>query len=443
MNKDKLLKIIAIKEEIRQKLQDQKNELRSKSETTESVEELRSAENELKRINTEMSAIEQDIADLRAAIDDIEITENRSKPQGTTLNPMAVYDQSQNNAENRNNTQENKDYEQRSQQLFDTGKIIFNVSETRSALLTGDDGIVKPVGVSSDIKNPFTVSSIIDMVKTENCEGMSEYQYPYMKKEMSASVTKEGNEAVDGGADDDMFGYESIKPMLITTYAEVSKDFKNLKPIDYRRIIEKEAFNSLRRKIGKLIFTGSYENTPPEITGIVNSKLISDDAIVKIDGIDDHTLRNIVLNYGGNEESVLPAVLYLNKKDLIAFGDIRGTKDKKAVYDITPDTNNPNTGVIKDGGVTVKYCLNSTLKAISDTGTAADTDTMIYGQPDNYVIGVFGDFKVTTDESVAFKKRMIAILGEANVGGAVIAVDGFIKIRKKAVTPPADTGSGT
>lgn len=41
-------------------------------------------------------------------------------------------------------------------------------------------------------------------------------------------------------------------------------------------------------------------------------------------GIDAQTLREIALNYGADDEVAGNAVLFLNKTDLIAFGDVSG-----------------------------------------------------------------------------------------------------------------------
>ena len=58
--------------------------------------------------------------------------------------------------------------------------------------------------------------------------------------------------------------------------------------------------------------------------------------------INEKTLRNIVMAYGGDANVMGNAWLYLNKKDLIAFGDLRGTNEKRYVDEITPNAQNPN-----------------------------------------------------------------------------------------------------
>ena len=124
------------------------------------------------------------------------------------------------------------------------------------------------------------------------------------------------------------------------------------------------------------------------------------------------------------------AVLYLNKTDLMAFGDVRGTNEKKAVYEVTPDTDNPNTGIIKDGGLSVRYCINSGLTPIATQ--SAGGYSMAYGNPMGFELGVFSDYTVIVDESAALKRRMIAILGEVMIGGNVAVYDGFVRVKKQA-----------
>ena len=136
------------------------------------------------------------------------------------------------------------------------------------------------------------------------------------------------------------------------------------------------------------------------------------------------------MNYGGDEEIAGNAVLFLNKKDLIAFGDVRGTNEKKAVYEITPDAANPNTGIIRDGGLAVRYCINSNLKASSAITTAPGGYYMIYGVPTTYELGIFSDYNVRVSEDYAFKTRMIAVLGEVMIGGNVTVHRGFLRVKK-------------
>ena len=49
----------------------------------------------------------------------------------------------------------------------------------------------------------------------------------------------------------------------------------------------------------------------------------------------------------------------LTKKNLKAFGALRGTNEKRRLLDIVPDMANPNTGIIRDGGVVIPYTISA------------------------------------------------------------------------------------
>ena len=51
---------------------------------------------------------------------------------------------------------------------------------------------------------------------------------------------------------------------------------------------------------------------------------------------------------------------------------------------------------------------------------------MVYGDPLNYELGLFGDYSIRVDESVKALERMVAILGDAFVGGNLVVDKGFV-----------------
>ena len=109
------------------------------------------------------------------------------------------------------------------------------------------------------------------------------------------------------------------------------------------------------------------------------------------------------------------ATLLLNKASLIAFGDVRGSNEKKAVYEIIPDTN-PNTGTIKDGGLAVKYCLEDGL----------GNNELMYGKMHCFELGLFGDYEIVVSEDRNIDKLMLTIVGDVDLGGEVVVDQGFI-----------------
>ena len=96
-------------------------------------------------------------------------------------------------------------------------------------------------------------------------------------------------------------------------------------------------------------------------------------------------LTDLMFVYGGDEELGGNCRLYLNKKDLQALGKLRGTNEKRRLFDIVPDAGNPNTGIIREGGTIVPYSISSKLTALSaSTPGSSDIQTMVYCDPMNY-----------------------------------------------------------
>ena len=62
------------------------------------------------------------------------------------------------------------------------------------------------------------------------------------------------------------------------------------------------------------------------------------------------------------------------------FGDIRGEKEKKAVYEIEFAENSTTTGTIKDGGLSVRFCIVDDLPALSAAATEDGAYSMCYGK---------------------------------------------------------------
>ena len=122
------------------------------------------------------------------------------------------------------------------------------------------------------------------------------------------------------------------------------------------------------------------------------------------------TLDKLVFGYGGDEMVAGQARLYLTKANLKAIGALRGTNEKRRLYTITPDQNNPNTGIIADGGLIVPYTLCAAVGATK----------LVYANPLNYLLGLFGQYSIRVDESYQAGKRLNTILGDVKLGGNLV-----------------------
>lgn len=281
--------------------------------------------------------------------------------------------------------------------------IPVGIGEQARALLISSGTLAQPTVVDGINDIPGArVSSIIDMIRIENCVGMGTHRVAYENAAADAAAEQtEGSAAATANLGS--YGYVDIVPTSVAVLDYISKQAKKQTNLQYAAKVKGQALLALRKKAAKIVTTA----------------LVGSDLVQTITGsaIDAKTLRTISLNYGGDESIIGGAVLFLNKTDLLAFGDVRGTNEKKALYEITPDAANSNTGTIKEGGLTVRYCINSNLTA----------GTLMYGNPWCLELDLFSDYEVRVSEDFAFDKVMDAVRGDVEMGSAVVVKNGFIK----------------
>ena len=311
--------------------------------------------------------------------------------------------------------------EARAKQFAETGKTNVKSEEVRSVLVSGGK-LATPTQVSG-INDSVgkKVSSIIDLVKIVNCTGMGSNKVAYIDTDAAAADGQTEGESAT--SKEPTFGFVTITPDSVAVLSYISKQAKKQTPLAYQQKVHEQALTSLRKKAAILVTTALKES---DLNESVAATVTGGKGV-----IDEKTLRKITLAYGGDESVVGGAVLFLNKLDLIAFGDVRGTNEKKAVYEIEPDTDNPNTGIIKDGGLSVRYCINSNLTACAGTAqsASADTLTMFYGNPQCFELDLFSDYEIRISEDFAFDKLMDTIRGDVEIGGDVVVKNGFVALK--------------
>lgn len=366
----------------------------------ETKEERADAQEALDKVVAKIAEINEIIAELDKPAEDAPAddkpaedapAENENNERG--FKPMATM-------EMRNGApvaDDNKKAEERANEFVKTERMTITNAEAR-AMLVSSGKIATPTQVSGINEINNEVSSIVDMVEIEDCEGMGSDKVAYEFTAPTAGVTSEGEAYAEG---ETVVDYVEIKPTTITTISDISRQVRKQSPVKYEEKVRKNALLALRKKASAII-----------VEKILASALNVAQALT---AIDETTLRKIALNYGGDENVVGQAVLFLNKADLVAFGDVRGS-DKKPVYEITPDASNPNIGVIQDGGLSVKYCLNSNLTV----------GKMIYGQPAKAKLDLFGKYEVTVSEDFKFDKGLLTIRGNADIGCDVVYNEGFV-----------------
>ena len=294
-----------------------------------------------------------------------------------------------------------------------SNRMTMDAPTMRSVLLSGGT-LATPTKVSGINDLPGTPCSIVDMVTVEDCTGMSADKVALVTVDSSASANTEGNAATGS---EPTFAYVSITPATYSLVSYVSNEIQRQSPLNYADKVRASAVKALRRKAAAVITTAA-------ITSTHGTEIIAA-------SVGATTLRDIVLSYGADEEVVGNGVLFLNKTDLIAFGDVRGTNEKKAVYEITPDAGNPNVGIIRDGGLSVKYCINPNCTALTgttNTSTTATLPTMFYGVPSSLKLDLFGPMEVKASEDYKFAEDLLAVLGKASFGAGLVVKGGIVKV---------------
>lgn len=314
--------------------------------------------------------------------------------------------------------------EERANDLKSKKTIQFTANEVktaiRDALLVGSGQVVEPVGAGSEIHDPVGrgYSSILDQVRVMDMTGVSAWQEPYVKTDLTAYGADPKEVAGELRQESDAtFGVAEIRPYEVTVTSYVDRNIERLSPASYYDKIYSMAMTALRRKIASLIITGDGSDSPI-FRGILNTQNKAGEPIFKTlssGTVDINTLDELYFGYGDDEMIGGNARLLLTKPNLAELGKLRGANEKRRLFNISPDRGNANAGVIEDGGTILPYTLASAIGS-----------NLAYGDPMNYLLGLFGSYSVRVDESYKAGERLLTILGDAMVGGNGIVHNGFV-----------------
>lgn len=379
-----------------QKMLDAKNEQRKNLNNalieSDSKEERAAIGETLKALADEIAEVEAMLAEVDEPADETPTEENKEEIKGDERK-MNILDTMNTRNENTNN----KEIEARAKAFAESGKMTIENAEARSVLVSSGTlatptevaGINDAVGAK--------VSSIVDLVKITDASGMGAYKVAYVDTDATAATQTEGG-AYHAG--EPTFNFVEIKPQTEAVLSYISKQARKQTPLNYQAKVNESALVALRKRAAK----------------IITDKLVASELTVKMSvTLNENALRKIAFNYGGDESIVGAATLFINKTDLVALGDVRGS-DKKAVYEITPDASNPNTGIIRDGGLAVPYCIDSNLTI----------GTLAYGQAKCFELALFSNYEINVSEDFAFDKGLLAIRGDVELGGDVTVKGGFV-----------------
>lgn len=272
---------------------------------------------------------------------------------------------------------------------------------------------------------PFNqVSSILDAVNYLSLPNGETYEEPFVVETGMADYTSQPSASGTGGEYHEV-GIEwdqvKVKKTKITAYSEITKELEKTPAANYAGAVEGNITVSLKKKLAKEIVNG--DGAEGHFVGIM-SDAVKANTVVDFDlgVINENTLDELILNYGGEEDIESKMALLLNKLTLLAFSRVRGS-DKRKVYTI-----NYENGTI-DG---IKFYTSSWVK---DFDSAATGDAIVaYGDFNKYRVAVFSDIDTARSEHYKFRQGITAFRGDVFMGGNIMAYHAFSRVFKAATS---------
>ena len=383
---------------------EQRDALNARLIESESKEERAEVGETLKSLQNEIAEVERWLKDMDKPAEDAPADGGQR-----SFNPVAA-------TECRNGVAENE-AEKRAKKFAETNKMVVSNKEARASLLVSGGTIAQPVGVDGINGLYPQVSSIVDLVKVVDASGMGGgYKVAYQITDAEAAAHTEGSAASES---EPTFGIKTITANDKALISYISNKVRKQSPLTYEEKVRESAMTALRKAASAMIVA---ELEASDITQTMDITVTATKGV-----LDAGFLRKITLSYGGDESVMGGAILMLNKQDLIALGDIRGTENKLPVFKITPNASNPNTGIIEDGGLAVRYVINNNCKALSGTAqTSSAIKGIFYGAPQAIELAMFSDYEVKTSEDYKFAEDMLAVRGTASMGAGLAMYHGFV-----------------
>lgn len=271
------------------------------------------------------------------------------------------------------------------------------------------------------------VSSILDVVDIINLPNGNEYSKAFQIASDIGDYTLEPTVTGTGADDgkyhevDAQFDKVTIKRNKITAITYESEELEALPDADYAGIIERNVSLSLRKKLVREIILGNGQGS--HFLGLgATSGLNTNTYTDKSATLDEHTLLDVMVDFGGSEDIEGKQVLLMNKQTIKDFARVRGT-DKKPVYNITVTG---NTFTI-DG---YRGIFTSHIKPYS-LATSGEI-WLIYGNLSDYKVLNFGGEVIETSKEFKFDQGITAVRGKVWSGGGLAGYKAVIRLTKPA-----------
>ena len=287
-----------------------------------------------------------------------------------------------------------------------------------------DSSVIIPEHKSSNLQGfPFNqVSNILDAVNYLELPNGETYEEPFIVETGMADYTSQPNADGTGGEYHNVevrWDQVQVKKTKITAYSEITKELEKTPAANYAVAVEGNITVSLKKKLAKEIVNG--DGAEGHFVGIMSDAVKANTVVdFELGVINENTLDELILNYGGEEDIESKMALLLNKLTLLAFSRVRGS-DKRKVYTI-----NYENGTI-DG---IKFFTSGWVKDF-DTASAGDA-VVAYGDFDKYRVAVFSDIDTARSEHYKFRQGITAFRGDVFMGGNIMAYHAFSRVFKGA-----------
>lgn len=398
----------------------EKDEIAKKNETSEDEKELKDLGDSLAELEAEKAELVAELKEVEAQIADLDKPAGEEGEKNPERAKFLTFEKRGGN-QKMNNVEERKKF---AEEFRKNNKMTIRLgveNKEMRAVTIASGQIAIPTEVHG-IENPAEVpySTILDFVKVEDMTGAGYNKVSLLKQWSAANEYAEGATITESNP---TFASVTIQPEKgFKTISTISNEVLKTSPLNYYGKVEESAMVALRQKIANKI-----------VVKAVGAKDDDENAIndtFELDALTETTLRNIAFHFGGDEGIFGPATLVLNKKDLIALGDIVSPMTKDYVYEIEPNAANPNIGVIRKGGLSARYILTNALPAFSDEDTEAGTTCMLYGDMKSVEVDLFGAYDIRVSEDYKFAEDLLAVRGTAEIGVGVTRLHGLIEVKK-------------
>ena len=300
--------------------------------------------------------------------------------------------------------------EKRALDFKNTGKLNRSISSLlnkRSILSTGK--IAKPSDVDGIDDNFQGAYGILNEFRVMDAGQVSEIKLAYMKTRPTLAAETEGSAPTENSP---TFDYVTLTPKTRNGVVYISKAIDRYTPLDYERAVLEEVIPAMLTDAEETAIKGFGACVDSSSASMVQAIAIQNST----GAIDQDTLRTILINFKRGENVRGTPTLFLTQAQLVEFGKVRGTNEKRPLYTITFDPNNSRRGTLSEGGSMVNFVI------------CTGITKMVLGQLDGYTLALWGDYRVEVDGSYKFAEGLNTIRYEYTAAGSVRVPNCFAEI---------------